>query len=191
MIPVLLLWKAKIKLRQKTLLGFFLCLSICMIMVALVRISGLRTHQVFLDVQWIIFWNEVEATVATIMVSVTAFRQLLGIKELKAREKRDRSWYSYHRRLLFGNSKKNSDNEWDTGQLPPIPGARLTGIRTLIRGGPDSKSMTSMTGEEGQSIQVRQEISLESEAVRYDQQPIDYTRLPLLKSIRSGIGNNL
>lgn len=178
MVPVLLLWKAKIEVRQKTLLGCFLCLSICMIIVALVRISGLRTHKVFMDIQWLVFWNEVEASVATIMVSVTAFRQLLGIKALKAREKKNRSWYSYRRRLLYGKCKQNSDNGWDAGQLPSIPGARLTGLRTLIHGGQDLKSMTLMTGEdhstnvghnelggENQKIQITQEISIESEAV--------------------------
>lgn len=186
MVPVLLLWKAKIEVRQKTLLGCFLCLSICMIIVALVRISGLRTHKVFMDIQWLVFWNEVEASVATIMVSVTAFRQLLGIKALKAREKKNRSWYSYRRRLLYGKCKQNSDNGWDAGQLPSIPGARLTGLRTLIHGGQDLKSMTLMTGEdhstnvghnelggENQKIQITQEISIESEAVRYSQQPIN------------------
>lgn len=155
-----------------------------MIIIALVRSSGLRTHKAVLDVQWNIFWNEVEATVATFMVSVTAFRQLLGIKARRRREKRDRSWYSYHRKLLFGNSKKRSKNEWDTAQLPSIPGARLTGLRTLIRGGQDSKSTTLMTGEdhrmilshdelggEEQNIQITQEVSVESEAVRYNQQP--------------------
>lgn len=157
-----------------------------MIIVALVRISGLRTHKFVMDMQWILFWNEIEACVATIMVSVTAFRQLLGIKTLKAREKKDRSWHSYRRRMLYGKSKKNSDNGWDAGQLPSIPGARLTGLRTLIRGGQDLKSMTLMTGEdhstnvghdelggENKKIQITQEISIESEAVRYSQWPIN------------------
>lgn len=174
MVPVLLLREAKIKRRQKILIGFFLSLSICMIIISLVQVSGARIHKDVLDLQWLVFWNEVEATIATIMVSVTAFRQLLGIKSLKAREEKDRLWYSYYRRLRF---RKSSENEWNTGQLPSIPGAKLTGLRTLIRGGRDSKSMTLMTGEdhrlkshhdqlgEEQKIQVTQEISLESEAV--------------------------
>lgn len=186
MVPVLLLWKANIKLRQKTLLGFFLCLSISMVMISLVRISGLRAHRDIFDVQWAIFWTQVEATVATITVSVTAFRQLLGIKAQRARENRDRSWYSHHRRLLLGKFKKSSENVWDTGQLPSIPGAKLTGLRTLIRGGRDSKSMTLMSGEDhsmkldksnpgedNQTIQITQRISFESEAVRYNQQPVN------------------
>lgn len=178
MVPVVLLWKAKITLRQKSLIGFFLSLSMCMIIIALVRISGVRTHRDVIDVQWLLFWNEVEATVATIMVSVTAFRQLIGLKALDAREGRDRSWYSYHnyhRRLPFRSSKKSLGKGWETGQPPPIPGATLTGVRTLIRGGRDSKSMTGedhgiplrhdQFGRDEQNIQITQEISFELETV--------------------------
>lgn len=190
MVPVVLLWKAKITLRQKFFVGFFLSLSICMILIALVRTTGVRTHGHVIDVQWMIFWNEVEATVATIMVSVTAFRQLIGLKALKARENKDRSWYSYHRGLPFGSSKKSLEKGWETGQPPSIPGATPTGVRTLIRGGRDSKSMTLMTGEdhgillrhdqlgrEKQNIQVTQEISFELETVIMTNSlcPITYT----------------
>lgn len=172
MVPVLLLRAAKIKRRQKILVGFFLSLSLCMIIISVVQVSGARIHQDVLDVQWLAFWNEVEATIATIMVSVTAFRQLLGMKSLKARAQRDRSWY-YRRRLLFRkNFKKSSENEWDTGQLPSIPGAKLTGLRTLIRGGRDLESVMTCEDhglksrhDEERNIPVRREISLESEAV--------------------------
>lgn len=82
MMPVLLLWKVKIKLRQKILIGLFLSLSICMILISFVRIFGLLHYNNFINVKWLLFWHEVEATVATIMVSITAFRELLGIKAL-------------------------------------------------------------------------------------------------------------
>lgn len=185
MVPVVLLWKAKITLRQKSFIGFFLSLSICMILIALVRVSGSRTHGNVIDVQWVMFWNDVEATVAIIMVSVTAFRQLIGLKALNARENKDRSWYSYHRRLPFESSKKSVEEGWETGQPPSIPGATHTGVRTLIHGGRDSKSMTLTTGEdhgtplrhdqlgrEKQNIQITQEISFESETVVMTNSPM-------------------
>lgn len=103
-----------------------------MIIVAIVRVSGLRIRTTNIDVQWELFWQDVEATVAVIMVSITAFRSLIGVKALKAREKRERSWFSYRRKLLARNFKKVPKDETDIEQLPPIPRATLTGIRTFI-----------------------------------------------------------
>lgn len=62
-----------------------------MIMIAIIRVSGLRIRKSNIDVQWEVFWQDIEATVAVIMVSITAFRSLMGMKALKAREKRQRS----------------------------------------------------------------------------------------------------
>lgn len=62
-----------------------------------------------------------EAAIAVIMVSVTAFRSLLGIKAQKAREKRKQS------KVLVRYFKKTPQNESDLVQLPSIPGATLTG----------------------------------------------------------------
>lgn len=131
-IPVLLLWKVRIKSQQKIFLGIFLCLSICMIMIAIIKVSGLRIRKSQIDVQWEVFWQDVEATVAVIMVSITAFRSMIGMKTLKAREKRQRSWYSYRRKLLARNFRKVSKDETDIEQLPSIPRATLTGMRTFI-----------------------------------------------------------
>lgn len=139
MIPVLLLWNVKIKRNPKILLGIFLCLSLCMIIVAMVRISGLRIGGTNIDIQWQIFWHDVEANIAVIMVSVTAVRSLLGLKAVKSREKKERVWYSHCRKLLFREEHENLDG----GQLPSIPGATLTGIRTFIRGNRDSNWMIS------------------------------------------------
>lgn len=137
MIPILLLWKVQIKARQKLLLGVFLCLSICMIAVAIVRISGLRIRHTIIDVQWQAFWLEVEATIAVNVVSITAFRSVLGIKASKAREK-NRSWYSYRRRHLSRKSSKDPENNPDTDELSSIPGVVSTEMRTVPRGNRDS-----------------------------------------------------
>lgn len=130
MIPVLLLWNVKIKRNPKILLGIFLCLSVCMIIVAIVRISGLRIEDTNIDIQWILFWHNVEANIAVIMVSLTAVRSLLGLKAVKSREKRERAWYLHRRNLLFRQEHENLDG----GQLPSIPRATLTGKRAFIRG---------------------------------------------------------
>lgn len=68
-----------------------------MIIIAIVQVSDfLKNHNI--EPVWAIFWHQVEAAVAIITVSITAFRSLLGIKALKARErkKRERSWFSHY-----------------------------------------------------------------------------------------------
>ena len=173
MIPIILLWRVKIKRSQKMLLGVFLCLSICMIVIAIVRISGLQIFQRRIDVHWALFWQEMEATIAVIMVSITAVRSLLGLKVRKSREKRARVW-SDRGKLLFGKAKEYSESELNDHQLPSIPGATLTGMRTLIRGNSNSKTMASKAYAMGSSddsadmeqhIKVTQNTSSESEAV--------------------------
>lgn len=140
MIPILLLWKVQTEFRQKLLLGVFLCLSICMIAVAIVRISGLRIQHTVIDVQWEAFWLEVEATIAVNVVSITAFRSVLGIKASQAREK-NRSWYSHRRRHLSRKVSKGPENNPDTDELSSIPGVVLSDMRTVVRGDRDSGSI--------------------------------------------------
>lgn len=66
------------KHRQQLGLGIFLCLSVMMTVIAIIRISGYRFHGIGLsgpiDPIWAFFWLYLEACVAVIMASVTAFR---------------------------------------------------------------------------------------------------------------------
>ena len=106
-----------------------------MIIIALVRVSGFIIKNTF-DLVWVLFWHQAEAAVAIIMVSITAFRSVLGIKALKAREKnkREQYWFSNRPKLLARYLKKATQDECKFEQLPSIPGATLTGIRTFIHG---------------------------------------------------------
>lgn len=109
-----------------------------MIIIAIVRISGVSHKKTAVDIVWELFWLGMEAAIAVIMVSVTAFRSLLGIKSQKAREKRRQS------KPLVRYFKKTPQNESDLVELPSIPGATLTGIRTFINGSgswEDSRAM--------------------------------------------------
>lgn len=170
MIPVVLLWKVKIRPSQKVFLGIFLCLSICMILTAIVRISGLRLSNRRIDVQWEVFFQQVEASVSVITVFLTAFRSLLGLKAQESRDKKQRVWYSYQRMILLKKGHKTSDSELGGDQFPSIPSATLTGMRTFIRGNRDSKAdlTTSRNGimVDEHVIKVTQKISSESETVR-------------------------
>ena len=143
-----------------------------MIMIAIIRISGF----VNFDMVWVIFWHQVEGAVAIIMVSITAFRSLLGIQALKAREKKkmERSWFLHRPRLLARYFKKDTHEESKSQQLPSIPGATLTGMRTFINGTrtwdePKAMGMTHKsekdwlrtTGHEPQEIKVTHQFSVE------------------------------
>ncbi|KAI9792801.1 MAG: hypothetical protein M1816_001533 [Peltula sp. TS41687] len=146
-----LLWKVKMKLKQKLGLGLFLCLSIFMVITAIVRISALRhtTHALgaaidAIDVTWKLFWQQVEACIAVLMVSFTAFRSIFMAESSKNRDKEAKPWYSTRQRILRLRRKAASD-EQSENSLPAIPGATLTGMRTFIRGGQDTSTTRSET----------------------------------------------
>lgn len=143
-VPIGLLWKVKIRLSQKIILGTFLCLSICMFAICLVRTTGEIIHGIngtTVDVQWNVFWQIIEASVAVTVVSLTAFRSLYGMRTLQQEEKNKKRyapWLSSYRRNLLNRRKQRKVDEFgdpisdEHYSLPNIPGATLTGIRTII-----------------------------------------------------------
>ncbi|KAI9833649.1 MAG: hypothetical protein M1826_006739 [Phylliscum demangeonii] len=139
-IPICLLWKVRVRARQKAVVGFFLCLSIVMMLTALVRVSGLSTAAGTIDVAWILFWQQFEACVAVALASFTAFRSLfVADASSKASDRRliqpsPRSRSSAARRWTA--RRKRSTDDRGPIKLPSIPSATLTGLRTFIRAGP-------------------------------------------------------
>lgn len=80
------------KRRQKIFLGTFLWLSVCMIIIAGIRVFGFNIKNTYIAVWWL-FWHQTEASIAIIMVSTTAFRSLLGLKAQKAQKKKELERY--------------------------------------------------------------------------------------------------
>ncbi|OJD40671.1 integral membrane [Diplodia corticola] len=73
--PIIIIHRAHMSRRQKIGLGTFLSLSLVMVIIAMVRIVGsVRGDGANLDVAWEFFWQQLEACVAVMMGSVTAFR---------------------------------------------------------------------------------------------------------------------
>lgn len=115
-----------------------------MIIIAIVRISGLRIEKAILDIVWELFWQQAEAAVAVIMVSITAFRSLLGIKAQQTRDQNTAkgSWtLSHHRRPKVVQAgyfqKTTSTTMYDESEFEPLPsivGENFTGMRTCIYG---------------------------------------------------------
>ncbi len=133
-IPIIVLHKVRISPHQKFALGAFLCLSVCMIAIAIIRVAGVVMGEQLIDMQWEVFWGAIESDIAVIVVSITAFRSLLGMKHSQNRDQKQRAWYTS--RLKQGFWKKvSTESSLDTmKELPQIPGATMTGVRTYIRG---------------------------------------------------------
>ncbi len=102
-----------------------------MIIITAVRVLGFNMKSTY-NVLWGLFWHQAEAAIAIIMVSITAFRSLLGLKAQKAQEKKakERYWYT-HRPKLLAYFNKTTEDKSESAQLPSLPGATLTGMRTF------------------------------------------------------------
>ena len=155
-IPLTVLWRVKIRLQQKLILGIFLCLSIVIVIVAIVQISGEISANHQIDLQWELFWQQIEASISIIVVSITSFRTLLGMRAQKKRQQSEKRWerlQSYRERLLRKALRRNpADHDGNADRLPSIPSATLTGMRTLINGGKSEKVFAS--GHADQSLAI-------------------------------------
>ena len=135
-IPLHLLWAVRIKRRQKLVLGIFLSLNLFMAITASVRVSGLSFHGSF-DEVWLYFWQQIEACLAVIMISLTAFRSVFVSSEFsRARKERAKKpWFSSPIAAIKRSKTHRGSDEEATQGLPSIPSATLTGMRTFIQGG--------------------------------------------------------
>ncbi|KAL8633179.1 hypothetical protein Q9189_001079, partial [Teloschistes chrysophthalmus] len=78
-IPVALLWRVRIPLQRKLMLGGILSLSIFTMIVSIVRIAGADLPNGMVDSAWVNFWLQIEAAVAVIVVSISAYRSLFVV----------------------------------------------------------------------------------------------------------------
>ena len=144
MIPILLIWKVKIKRRQKLGLAAFLCLSICMIIIAIIRVSGLYYKDTF-DSTWIFMWQEVEACVAVTMLSLTAFRSIFVSGKVSVPNNNHvHPWVPSTTRLRWGRKRAASSNGQALNGLV-IPSATLTGLTGFIGNRTNGAQSMNMT----------------------------------------------
>ena len=133
--PVAHLWKVRINIYQKLVLGFTSCLSLVMVIVALVRMAGIRADGGAVDIVWSCFWLQQECSIAVITVSVSAFRSLFVANTERSPQRRPKYSPSYWRQRLNRRRLHSDDQDVEgTNELPQIPTATLTGMRTVIRG---------------------------------------------------------
>ena len=161
-IPVRLLWGLQIRPRQKLRLGLSLCLSIFMIITALVKISGLRDSRGGVNMVWVVFWHYAEGCIAVLMISLTAFRSLfVSQNPSPPRPNISPSWSS---KLRLRRTRRDQDLQWSG--LPSIPPATLTGMRIYV--GPSSGSPLNVEGPlptHNSHISIQNGFSVESEPV--------------------------
>ena len=128
-IPILLLWNVQISIRRKLALGAILCLSIFTMIISIIKVAGGEGNDGAVDTAWVLFWYDIEAAVAIIIVSVTAFRALFvahqAMKYRSPPEKdSSRSWSFWSRKSKSSRKK----------ELPNVPSPVLGGVKTHIRG---------------------------------------------------------
>lgn len=104
-----------------------------------IRISAIRPGDSSTDLVWEIFWQHMEACIAVIIVSFSAFRSVFVAHDNRVREARDRNrlWYVDKKNILrsaWRRRKIRSESE-EMDRLPEIPRATLTGMHTFINGG--------------------------------------------------------
>ena len=128
-IPVLLLWKVKISLRRKIVLGFILCLSIFTIITSLIKVIGGYNNQGQIDAAWAVFWLQAEAAVAVVIVSITAFRALF-IAHQASKHQSPAKHVSASRAEIWSRINKTRKD------LPRTPSPTSTGVRTHVRQSP-------------------------------------------------------
>lgn len=153
-IPIIILRKTQIKASRKVGLLLVLCLSLVMATIAIIRVSGFTigsaSHTQVYDLTWQLYWQYMEGCVACIMASVAAFRSLfVASSSREAKNNERRPSYSMRLRLIERIKRSRSKNSWeamsgDEDQLPAIPSATLSGVKTFIRRNNRSAEITTM-----------------------------------------------
>lgn len=139
-----------------------LCLTIIIIIIAIIRSSSLRVQDK-IDPVWALYWQYMTAEIGIIMAALTAFRQFFVAR---SNEKGQQSlelfqhWGSRSKQLIrriltpstwqtktmsgISTGKGDGDQSYN---LPPVPRGTMTGIRTFINGHGRSKMGTSRISE--------------------------------------------
>jgi hypothetical protein len=163
-IPVILLRRAKIRRRQKFAVGFFLCLSTVMIVLAIVRMCRISYSGRGTDPIWQIFWQTLESCVALLMASITAFRTIFG----EPGQKRWEPSYSWIQRAKQRQTSKEGD-PWHTDQLPIIPEATFANMKMPVRGQQRTAEGSATPGSETRPSNSEDEPSLSVKGGQQDQ----------------------
>ena len=152
--------------RQKLALSFFLCLSMMMIIIAIIRVSRTSYSDGKLDIVWQTLWQALEECVALVMTSITAFRTIFVGQRIRDRGRK--RWTPAHSWMQRAKQRKKAHKEGDyiwsnDDQLPSIPQATFVKLRRYVR---DYRPWTT---EEGRTSSDTGKCSTEREREMADQ----------------------
>ena len=143
-LPISILWKVRVSIRQKIGLACSLCLSCIMVIVTIVRIAGMRHgNSGNVDIVWLSFWQQQECSIAILMMSVSAFRPLFVPNTTRPHILRHQRSSPSERKKRFLRQRHDPDlyDTNETNVLPQIPSATLTGVASMIeRNGQSTKT---------------------------------------------------
>ena len=120
--------------KQKFYIGGFLTVNLWLIVIALVRITSFKKGRTF-DFTWTMFFQMFEPNVAILAACFSAFRSLFVNNGLERHVQPHRPEATFARRLLG----KNASEHYQLDDLPSVPAPTLTGIRTMIWQGNNTK----------------------------------------------------
>lgn len=72
-IPVNIIWKIRVRWTQRIVLAMSLCLTVVMIVLSIVRVSGLLYHDI-VDAIWETYWQFLSAEVGVFLAAAVSFR---------------------------------------------------------------------------------------------------------------------
>lgn len=131
---------SKMKFTQKLGLAALLCLSIFMVLISAIRMTGYAHHHGLIDVTWSWLCIHIEACVAIIMASISAFSPFIFInrnhvKKADVKKARNQVPSPLDQERVLENSK--SPNRAGCGEmgregLPAAPLATLTRIHRFL-----------------------------------------------------------
>lgn len=139
-IPVLILRTSHMKPTQKLGLATFLCLSIFTILICIIRMTGSAHRHGQLDPTWDWFLLHIEACVATIMASVSAFSPFFfgnrdNMNKAEGKKGKSKEPLALNQELGLQNNKILDRPGWgDVGResFPAAPLATLTRIHRFL-----------------------------------------------------------
>jgi hypothetical protein len=131
-IPVTLLWNVRMNPRRKLGFGWLLCLSSFCIICAIVRAVGHNLINGQNDVVWILFWSHMEACVALIACSMTAFRALFHIKVPLGKKLGLRPLVQDKKDLVQVGSPSEESGQTPQLAMPTITRPEISGLRSIL-----------------------------------------------------------
>lgn len=135
--PVIILWRVRVNTRQKAGIGLWLCLSVVMVVIAIVRMSGIMLATGDVDIVWVAFWQQQESSIAVMMVSMSSFRSFFVDDVGTPSPRRHLSYFANKRKKRPVWRALGTDDEFDDSEqtmgLPRVPRAMLTGMSQIIR----------------------------------------------------------